>query len=270
MTKDRFKELMKPITEGLFGKQRPYHMQEEPHYAIRPVGMLVEDLCRIDEADWGKYAFSREPLNGKFNDEQRRALTEQAIACGKEYAEKYAAQYGMRDPELLARKLGLTVDYPLMPQNTDRVLFAEFREPNTVHIYMDGVRKAEVLLAEPGVRHALTGELQISKLLLAHELFHFVEEQNKKTIWTKTYKIELWAPKPLHNRSTVGVLGEIAAMAFAKALTHLPYSPYVMDAFLVYGYAPEAASALYEEMMTLAGRTPRLPPAEDTPPALAT
>lgn len=48
----------------------------------------------------------------------------------------------MRDPEKLAKQLGLNVDYPDMPQNAERVLFAEFREPNNIHIYMDGVRKA--------------------------------------------------------------------------------------------------------------------------------
>ena len=77
-----------------------------PHYTVRPVGMIVEDLCRIPEDEWAKYAFSREPLNGKFNDEQRLDLTRQAIACGHEYAEKLAAQFGMRDPEKLAKQLG--------------------------------------------------------------------------------------------------------------------------------------------------------------------
>ena len=226
MTKERFQELLKPIADGLFGKQRTRY-GEMPHYTVRPVGMIVEDLCRIPEDEWAKYAFSREPLNGKFNDEQRLDLTRQAIACGREYAEKLAKQYGMRDPEKLAKQLGLNVDYPDMPQNAERVL-------------------------------------DIAKLLLGHELFHFVEEKYKKEIWTRTYKIELWAPKPLHNRSGVSVLGEIAAMSFAKTLTGISYSPYVMDAFLVYGYSPEAASGLYEEMMEKTGRTPRLPEAVDT------
>lgn len=255
MTKERFKELMKPITDGLFGKQKPYSPKMQ-RYAVRPVGVIVADLCAIEEPAWGKYAFSREPLNGKFNDDQRRELTAQAIRCGAQYAERYAVQYGTRDPEALAKQLGVKIDYPLMPQSTDRVLFAEFREPDTIHVYMDGVRKAEFLFEEPGVREALGG-VQISKLLLAHELFHLVEEKNKREIWTKTYRVELWAPKPLHNRSRVNVLGEIAAMSFAKTLTGLSYSPYVMDAFLVYGYAPEAASALYEEMMGYAGLVPK-------------
>lgn len=258
MTKERLKELLKPIAEGLFGKQKPYQMKKE-EVIVRPVGMIVADLCRIGDEEWAKYAFSREPLNGKFTDEQRLELTRQAMACGREYAERLVKEHGMRDPEKLAKKLGLKVDYPMMPQSTDRVLFAEFREPNVIHIYMDGVNKGKVLLGEPGVRHALTGHLDISKLLLGHELFHFVEETYKKEIWTRTYKIELWHVGPLRNTSTVMVLGEIAAMAFSQALNGLRYSPYVMDAFLVYGYTAEAASELYEEMMTLAGRTPRLP-----------
>ena len=259
MTKERLKELLDPIAKGLFGPQGTRRGPEPPHYTIRPVGMIVEDLCRIPDEDWAIYAFSREPLNGKFTDEQRRDLTRQALACGREYAEKLAAQYGMRDPEKLAKVLGVKVDFPDMPQSTERVLFAEFREPDKVHIYMDGVRKGRTLLSEPGVSHALTGQLDIAKLLIGHELFHWVEERNKKEIWTRTYKIELWAPRPLHNRSGVAVLGEIAAMGFTKALNCLPYSPYVMDAYLVYGYSPEVASGLYEEMMEKAGRTPRLP-----------
>ncbi len=253
MTKERLKELMKPIADGLFGKQRTSY-GEMPHYEVREVGQIVKDLCEIPEEEWGEYAFSREPLRGKFNKEQRTELTRQAIACGREYASKLQEEYHTADPQVLAGKLGMIVDYPEMPQNASRVLFAEFREPKTIHIYMDGVNKGRQLLDEPGVLEAL-GDVNIGKLLLGHELFHFVEEKYKKEIWTQTYKIELWH-KPFHNRSSVIVLGEIAAMAFTRALNDLSYSPYVMDAYLVYGYSPEAASGLYEEMMEKAGRMP--------------
>lgn len=261
MTKDTLKDKLKPVAKLLFGDQKTMAdtMRQTPQSAVRPVGMIVEDLCRIPDEAWASYAFSREPLNGKFTDAQRLELTRQAIACGQEYAERLTKQYGCRDPEKMARLLGVEVDFPDMPQNAERVLFAEFREPNRIHIYMDGVRRGRALLGSPGVPHALGGTLNIGKLLLGHELFHFVEEKYKKEIWTRTYRIELWAPRPLHNRSGVDVLGEIAAMAFTKALNGISYSPYVMDAFLVYGYSPETASALYEEMMEKAGRTPRMP-----------
>lgn len=258
MTLERLKELWQPIAQGLFGEEGATPARYRvPHYEVRPVGMIVEDLVTIPDELWAKYAFAREPLNGKFNDEQRLELTRQALACGREYAEKLIAEYGPLSPEEMAKKMGMIVDYPEMPQSTDRVMFAEFRDPNKIHIFMDGIRKGRVLLTEPGVAEALTDKLDIPQLLIGHELFHHVEEKYRKEVWTRTYKIELWAIKPFHNRSGVAVLGEIAAMAFTQTLTGLPYSPYVMDAFLVYGYNPEVASGLYEEMMERAGREPR-------------
>ena len=42
MTKERLKQLLKPIADGLFGEQRT-RGNEPPHYTVRPVGMIVED-----------------------------------------------------------------------------------------------------------------------------------------------------------------------------------------------------------------------------------
>lgn len=263
MNKEELKKAFKPISEGLFGKQKTTRY-EKPHYIIRSIDMMLEDLVQIDDVSWGKYAFSREPLNGKFNDEQRRELTLKANACGQEYACKYKNEYGELDPESLANKMGIKVQYPEMPQNTDRVLFAEYKIPNDVYIYTDAVKKANETMEESSAREILGYNLNISRLLLSHELFHYVEKQNADNIFTRTEKVELWAPKPLHNRSGIDVLGEIAAMAFARELTGLPYSPYVMDVFLVYGYNPEEASGLYEEIMEYAGKTPRLPENADS------
>lgn len=263
MNKEELKKAFKPISEGLFGKQKTARY-EKPHYIIRTIDMMLEDLVQIDDVSWGKYAFSREPLNGKFNDEQRRELTLKANACGREYACKYKNEYGELDPESLAGKMGIKVQYPEMPQNTDRVLFAEYKIPNNVYIYTDAVKKANETMEESSAREILGYNLNISRLLLSHELFHYVEKQNADKIFTRTEKVELWAPKPLHNRSGIDVLGEIAAMSFAREMTGLPYSPYVMDVFLVYGYNPEEASGLYEEIMEYAGKTPRLPENADS------
>lgn len=263
MTKERLKELAQPVLKGLFGKQLPYHlrvkMEEEERPPVRPAGMIVTDLCRLPDEAWAKYAFSREPLNGKFTDEQRVELAAKASECGRAMAERLAAEYGSRDPVRLARRMGLMVDYPQVPQNASRVLFAEFKEPNQIFIYMDGVEKGNILMKEPGVRRALGAQFDISSLLLGHELFHKVELLYPKELWSSTYKIRLWKLGPLHNDSTIITLGEIAAMAFTQTLCGIRWSPYVMDSFLVYGYSPEAASALYEEMMRFGGQTPRLP-----------
>ena len=158
-------------------------------------------------------------------------------------------------PEVLVPSIVSTLEYCLPLFDSSENLFRALKSGSVLSSDLERVVKPNVAF----LRECGLGARDIAKLLIGHELFHYVEEQYKKEIWTRTYKIELWAPKFLHNRSTVGILGEIAAMAFTQELNRLPYSPYVMDAFLVYGYSPEAASGLYEEMMERAGRTPRLP-----------
>lgn len=256
MKKEEFQNALKPITDGLFGKQRTGGY-ERPHFDVRPIEYMVKDLAEIEPVEWFSYAFSREPLNGKFNQEQRREWMEKCLACGREYAEKICRKYHTRDPEKMAEAMGMDISYPEFPEKTDRVLFAEYRVPNKICIYMDAVKKAEKLIERPEIQELLAGGLDISRLLLSHELFHCVEEQYKNEIFTKTEKVRLWSLGFLHNDSNVIALSEIAAMGFAQEIMGITYSPYVMDVFLVYGYSPEEASGLYEEMMVCAGRTPR-------------
>ena len=256
------RDYFKAIKKGLFGSQdefRKRYRQKEAPPIERPITMIVEDLCTIEDIGWAKYAFSREPLNGKFDDNARFELTAKAIECGIQTAKDCMRKYNCEDPETLAARLGLKVDFPEMPQSTARVIFAEFREPKQVFIYLDGVRKGNQLLTDPNLKEAFGGGFHITSVLLAHEIFHYVERQEKKDIWTQNYRIDLWAPPLLKNRSKVAVLSEIAAMSFTKTMAQMRFSPYVLDAFMVYGYSPLAASALYEEMMGLAGKTPRVP-----------
>ena len=89
-------------------------------------------------------------------------------------------------------------------------------------------------------------------MLMAHELFHGIEYRNKKQIFTQTEKIELWR-RPFSNKSKILCLSEIAAMAFAKRMTGISCSPYVLDVLLMYCYNEEAAEALYEEILEAAG-----------------
>lgn len=224
-----------------------------PEVQVRPPEMIVADLCEIPQSDWWAYAFSREPMNGRFQDDERKSLYEEAFRCGTQEAEKILAEYGELSAEELARKLGMDVQYPEMPQSRARILFAEFAEPKTIRVYKDGLRKGNLLLNRLEIRKHLGDDIRIEDILIGHELFHVLELRNPQ-IYTKSHRISLWKIGKLENLSPVAVLSEIAAMAFSARLNNLEYSPFVMDAFLVYGYSPQAASALYEEMMKAAGR----------------
>lgn len=129
MTREEFQNAIKPIADGLFGKQnnRGY---ERPKFTVHPLEDMLRDLADIPVEDWYAYAFSREPLNGKFDDGQRREWMKKSLECGREYAKRLVNEYGTDDPIKLAASLGMNISYPEVPDKTDRVLFAEYRVPN--------------------------------------------------------------------------------------------------------------------------------------------
>ena len=255
MDQEYIEKKFKELTDGLFGKQRVARY-EKPHYEIRPLDYMLERLVKIPPLEWRHYAFSREPLNGKFTPSQRLEWARKSFECGKVYAQKIISEFGTNEPEIIAKKLGLEVFYPQYPEKTDRVLFADFVKPNKINIFMDAVSRAEKLLEKKSVKNILTEKMKPEKIILSHEIFHYLEEKYKSEIFTRTEKIRLWSIGPLHNDSEIYALGEIAAMSFAQELNQLPYCAYVVDVFLVYDYSAEEASGLYEEIMMLAGLEP--------------
>ncbi|NFH69369.1 hypothetical protein FDF86_10285 [Clostridium botulinum] len=234
------------FTSALTGNSR---CKEREEMVVPQIRKMLQDLIDISDEKWGKYGFRREPLKGKFNNEERLNLIRKSNDCGREYARKVRETYGDIDTYEIAKKLGLEVDYPDKPNGGGHIIFAQFVEPNKVTVFKDSVDKAFALINEEKLLHMFSG-VNIEELLLAHEIFHFIEE-NEKEIFTRKEKIRLWKLGPIKNDSNIVCLGEIAGMAFAKELLKVPYSPYILDVFLVYLYNKEVAYSLYNEIMTI-------------------
>ena len=113
---------------------------------------------------------------------------------------------------------------------------------------MDAVKRGEELLREPGVARAFGEPFSVVDVLLGHELYHVVETECEDGVWTRTYELPLWSVGRLSYKTHISCLSEIAAMAFTRCLNDFDWSPYVLDALLTYGYSPQSATKLYEEM----------------------
>lgn len=247
------REGAKRLVQGLLGKQQvPDFGLEEPG-RILPLRPMMEDLAKLSETEFGMYAWSREPLEGKFDREQKLQYILEAGRCGREEAALLKEEHNTKDPDVIASKLGLKVFTPDTPSGGGHVIFAQYVEPDEVTIFMDGVERAERLI-EDHCLGALLEHADVRSLLLAHEIFHWVEYRKEDFIYTKTEKVELWKP-PFSNRSRLVCLGEIAGMAFAGELLGISFSPYVLDVLLMYGYQEDAATALYEEIMEMTQMT---------------
>ena len=221
-------------------------MAEYPQVELKE---MADTLAGLSDRQWGRYAFSREPLEGKFDNAQKDDYTEKANQCGREWAERTAEEFGERHPRKLAEKMGMRIFTPKTPVGGGNVLFAQYVRPDEITVFTDCIDRASRLREESGC--GLLQKDRLMEVLLAHELFHAVEEQNQERIYTRTEKVELWR-KPFSNRSTIVCLSEIAAMAFAKELLGLEYSPYVLDVLLVYAYNKDMAWGLYDEICALA------------------
>lgn len=230
------------------GEQRVMMKQMAAPTRERSLYSMMEHLLSLDDSVWHLYAWSRDPLEGKFTREQKLAYGSRAAECGRNEAELLKKGANVWD---IAARMGLKVSTPQVPVGGGYVIFAQYREPDSVTIYMDSARRAQELIRRERLE-GLLGKQAVEDVLLAHELFHVTEYRKKDTIYTRTEKVELWR-KPFSNRSRMICLGEIGGMEFARRLTGIPYTPYVLDVLLMYGYDKEAATALYEEIAAFAG-----------------
>ena len=65
------------LIDAFSGKGTAFSM---PEYPKVPFPEMIEKLGALTEEDWGKYAFSREPLEGRFSNEQKSIRTKRMIA----------------------------------------------------------------------------------------------------------------------------------------------------------------------------------------------
>lgn len=203
---------------------------------------MLERLKKVSEESWGYYAFRRDPIRGRFTNEQKQVLIERALECGRAKARQIKSQYTFTTMYELANLLNIKVAYPDRPVGGGHIIFAQFVNPNEITIFKDSIDKAKDC--------ETLNHLDVEQILLAHEIFHYVEEQDKE-IFTRNEKIRLWKFGPFKNDSQIVCLSEIAGMAFAKELLSLDFSPFLLDVLLVGLYQEKVSDALYEEILEI-------------------
>ncbi len=206
------------------------------------------ELLKLNDIEWGNYSFSRDPLQGKLNYEQKRELIIQANKCGAEQAEKLKIQFNVKSVKEYAEKFKIQVIKEESEGSDNYIVFAKFNYPDKVTIYSGNVIKVEKLIQENDMEEIL-GHVDIESMLLAHEMYHYFEESDKK-IFTKAKKIELWKIGSFRYNSKLVALSEIAAMSFARELLNLDYNPYLFDAIMLYPHNSIKTQYLINEILT--------------------
>ncbi|MDR1221155.1 MAG: hypothetical protein LBK73_16340 [Treponema sp.] len=216
---------------------------------------VVETLAwaaRLPEDVWIAYAFSKDPLSGRISAKERRRLFDGAARCGIACSHEAARRYRSRDPHELARDMGVNVAYSDREAGGIVPVFAQFVPPDAITLFARCIEKAARLFEENSAT-VLNG-ISVENILLAHELFHWIEEQQKDVLFTRKEKITLWQ-KPFPHKAAVSCLSEIAGMAFAQELLGLAFCPFALDLLLAYTTDKGMSQNIYCYLKTLEGNS---------------
>lgn len=208
-----------------------------------------DDLAGLPEEVWMAYAHGREPLRGKVPLADYADYYRKAAACGEAQAERLRREMGDASCREIAGRLGVTVEELPMPESRGLATFACFYEPDRIELYTDNAEATRSLLLAAGIAQRM-GDTDIGDMLLAHELFHVVQQRDPE-LYVNQNHILLWRLGRLRRESRLVSLEEVAAMAFAKRLLDMTVSPYLYDVWMLLPTVPEQARELYGRLMEL-------------------
>ena len=206
---------------------------------------LLKEVKDLPDSTFWKECFSRNKTTKKFSQGKMLRLGQMASDCGKEYAEKYRAEFAGGSMKELCLKNGITIQKFTMPQSPAVELFGLFEAPNSISVRADLLQECDSYVKSTGISTVLDG-VNCGEVLIAHEFFHFLEYRNEKSIITCTYS----EPQGLFaKRRSIPLLGEIAAMSFAKHLFQLSWNPFMLDCVMMSMDNIPAATVIAERLL---------------------
>lgn len=207
----------------------------------------LKKLLQISDITWGFYAFSKDPLNRKLSDVTRIELINDSVKCGLEEANAIRKYYGNLTPTQYAKKMGVDIILEDSHVSHDYIMFAKFNEPSDITIFTKNIKQT-IKFMEENKLNDLLEHVNISDMLIAHELFHY-KESLKPDIFTKKKHIKLWSVGPFKYKSSLVAPKEIAAMAFAKKILGVSFNPFIFDVLMLYPYDYQQANQILKKII---------------------
>lgn len=208
---------------------------------------IIKKLISLEDVVWDIYAFRHEPLIGKITSKQLHDYAYNARKCGYSLAEQIRNKYLGKSVREIVEAEGAKIHEEDIGWDGYRTVFASFVEPDNITIYTDNGTRTDALIDKEGLAKYI-GDVKTTDLLLAHELFHYMETK-MPDIYTMAKHVRLYKIWRYEYMSRILCLEEIGAMAFAKELTGLSCPTYVFDVLMLYDSNPKKALEQYKCIM---------------------
>jgi len=229
-------------------KQRHLLNQQE-FVTVEPLEVWFEELSTITDNDWSLFEYSGEMLRDKMTNDEKLEMIQNSWNCGVVWAKKMKSEYNIDEllpATSLASYLKLIVTDRIGKPTKYRMVFAQFIMDDKIEIIDEPIERYELLSKKSDI---LPSAQILKEILIAHEIFHFLEENNKLEMYTRNKTIKLWKLFNYEHRSTVNSNSEIAAMAFAKELCGINFSPQVINVLLSYPMEVDFSKKIYDNLM---------------------
>lgn len=183
---------------------------------------LIEHLRRFGTPDAignmvlkGESGYRRLPIG------ERRALLAAALEDGTELAVTASARWG-RDPEEMARTLGLTVEF--VAETSDygtSIVFADYWEKlKTIRLYRPAIAGMNAALADPAWAEWL-GIADAAPAFVAHEIYHHLDVSRGKGQLVRRHRVSHVKIGRWHWDRSLRSMTEVAAGSFVRQLLNL-------------------------------------------------
>lgn len=202
-------------------------------------------LCQAKESsDWkmNQFLLAQDNLYRKIPTEQQERLIKQAIQCGREAAAAFS------QPLLVyveAQQIKVELFRESTKANQFNFVLAEFQLPQQVRLNQFFIEQGESLIKQYPELSFFTETASFQEILLAHELFHYIEHQ--QSLFTMQRQLQ-YQTGPFKRHARIYALSEIAASAFVQTLLSLSFHPLWLNPLLLYPVDPTFSQKLLAEL----------------------
>lgn len=220
---------------------------------------LVRRAASAEPGTISRWMVSNDRYAGRLNEKEIRVLAASALADGEDAAKAVQIERSPATIEALASELGISVEQADGEIDVAGHLFSADYRPNPprVRLYTRALAAIDRGLAETRVAQII-GATRALPVLLAHEIYHHLDLVRPTTL-TQRHRVTSLQLGPLHLKTELPTLAEVAAGRFAATLLGLHCHPKLLDLLLLWDSDPQRARAWVEAFGAFA---PRLIPKE--------
>lgn len=219
---------------------------------------LVRRVASAEPGALPRWMVGNDRYAGRLDESGIRKLAAAALVDGDEAAK--ALPIG-RSPQALASELGISVEHADGEIDVAGHLFsADYRpDPPRIRLYTRALAAIDRGLAAPGVA-GIVGTTRAQPVLLAHEIYHHLDLARPATL-AQRHRVTTFRLGPLHLKTELPSLAEIAAGRFAATLLGLHCHPKLLDLLLLWDSDPQRARnwavAFASRVMTESDKLPQ-------------